>query len=79
MKKKLDAPKDCFKLSVRVRTEGGEVVEVTPAIHGVDIPPEIVREKLAILKVAPIRASINKVGWRRTEDIFYLRIYEDEV
>ena len=65
--------------SVRIRLEDGEIVDLTSAVPTVQLPAKLIREKLSLLKVAPVGAKIDEVGWRRAENIFYLRFYEDEV
>lgn len=65
--------------SVRIRLEDGEIVDLTSAVPTVQLPAKLIREKLSLLKVAPVGAKIDGIGWRRAENIFYLRFYEDEV
>lgn len=65
--------------SVRIRLEDGEIVDLTSAVPTIQLPKKLIVEKLSLLKVAPVGAKIDGVGWRRAENIFYLRFYEDEV
>ncbi len=65
--------------TVRMRFEGEVLREIQSAEPAVYIPPDVLEQKLALMKVAPVGAKIDDVGWRRTENIFYLRIFEDDL
>jgi hypothetical protein len=65
--------------SVRIRIVQGDVADINMSSPKRAMTPALVdaiQEKLAILKVAPVGVRVDGVGWRRTEDLFYLRIYE---
>ena len=65
--------------TIRMKFEGDECIQfvsVTPEIH---VPIELIDQKLALLKAAPVGAKVSSVGWRRTENIFYLHIYENDL
>lgn len=65
--------------TVRMRFEGEVLRELQSAEPAVYVPPDVLEQKLALLKVAPVGAKVDGVGWRRAENLFYLRIYEDDL
>lgn len=65
--------------TVRMRFHEGKLVEFASAAPHINVPSKAIEQKLALLKVAPVGAKVDGVGWRRTEDIFYLRFYEEDV
>lgn len=65
--------------TLRLEFENGVCIKADSASPGLRIPPKVIAEKLALLKVSPVGAKVADVGWRRTEDIFYLRIYESDL
>ena len=58
------------------RVNGVEQVIFHPKLRPIRALAE---QKLALLKAAPVGAKIEELGWRRTEDIFYLRIFKHEI
>jgi hypothetical protein len=59
--------------------EGDVLQELMSAKPSIYVPPDVLDQKLALLKVAPVGTKVNGVGWRRTETIFYVRIYENDL
>jgi hypothetical protein len=74
-----DMGKGAAWFSVRVVLDGGYVVQYNSADRTIIVPPEVIEQKIALMKVAPVGAKVDGVGWRRTEDLFYLRIYENDL
>lgn len=66
--------------TIRMRFDADGVMrEINSAAPAMYVPPEVLEQKLALLKITPVGVKVNRVGWRRTENIFYLRIYEEDV
>ena len=65
--------------TIRMVFEGDVLREIMSAEPSVYVPNEVLDQKLALLKVAPIGTKVDGIGWRRTEDIFYVRIYENDL
>jgi hypothetical protein len=65
--------------TIRLRFEGDELKEVASAAPHIRVPNEVLEQKLALLKVAPVGSKVPGLGWHRGKGLFYLRIYEDDV
>ena len=65
--------------TVRMEFHEGICVNYKSVRTGVRIPLELIDQKLALLRVAPPRTKVPGVGWRRSESIFYLHIYESDL
>lgn len=68
--------------SVRIRTVQGDVADINMSSPKRAMTPAlitVIEKKLALLKLAPVGAKVDDVGWRRAEDIFYLRVHENDL
>jgi hypothetical protein len=65
--------------TIRLRFEGDVLREVMSAAPHVYVPNEVLEQKLALLKVAPVGSKVPGLGWHRGKGLFYLRIYEDDL
>lgn len=65
--------------TVRVVLDSGRVMEFNSAQPEKRLDLEKIDEKLALLKVSPVGAKLDGVGWRRRENLYYLRIYEEDL
>ena len=65
--------------TVRVAFVDGRVAEFDSARPEMRLDLNKIDEKLALLKVSPVGAKIDGVGWRRRENLYYLRIYEEDL
>ena len=79
MNKNLDDLNDSDRLTVRV-----EIVH-TGWYHTISsdverkVPSALLEQKIALMKAAPVGARIDDVGWRRSETVFYIRIFDHEL
>ena len=53
-----------------------EIQSVEPTMR---VPKELLEQKVALLKVAPVGMRVDGVGLRKSDNLFYLRIYEDDL
>ena len=67
------------RVSVRVRLgSDGKIVEVNhPA--GYEPDAEGIMQKISLLKLVAVDATVEGVGVRVSKDVFYLRFYGDEI
>ena len=65
--------------TIRLRFEGDVLREVMSAAPHVYVPNEVLEQKLALLKIAPVGSKVPGLGWHRGKGIFYLRIYENDL
>ena len=65
--------------TIRLRFEGDVLREVMSAAPQVYVPNEVLEQKLALLKVAPVGSKVPGLGWHRGKGLFYLRIYENDL
>jgi hypothetical protein len=65
--------------SVRVEFKENLVHSITSTEPVISVPNKLIEQKLALLKMSPVGAKIDSVGWRRKENVFYLRIYETDL
>lgn len=63
---------------VRVYVKDGVIVETIPNRLHITYPDAVLEEKIALLKLTPDGGEVAGVGWRRSENIFYLRFYAGE-
>jgi len=66
-------------ITVRVQVQNGELYTVQSSNTGVYPKNALILERLAIMKVAPVGTKIKELGWRRTDDVFYLRFFDYEL
>lgn len=68
--------------TVRVELNEGEIVSAIPIhpekAHPLNVPG-LFEQKLALLKIAPVGTELDGVGTRKTENIYYVRFYENEI
>lgn len=65
--------------TVRMKFEGEILREIISAEPATPVPWEVLEQKIALLKIAPVGTKIDGVGWHRAVDVFYLRIYENDL
>ena len=65
--------------TIRMEFEGGQCIGVTPVHPQTVVPIAVIDLKLALLKAAPAQTRVPGVGWRRSETLFYLHIYETDL
>jgi len=65
--------------SVRVEFKEGLIHSITSVEPVISVPNKLIEQKLALLKMSPVGAKIDSVGWLRKENVFYLRIYETDL
>lgn len=65
--------------TIRMEFDGDQCIGVTSVCPRTNVPIEVIGEKLALLKAAPAQTRVPGVGWRRTDTLFYLHIYEHDL
>lgn len=65
--------------AIRVEYVGDKVASFTSAHPEAKLDLKKIDEKLALLKVSPVNAKVDGVGWRRRDNILYLHIYESDL
>jgi len=67
--------------TVRVELNEGGIVSAVPIqpekLHPLNVPG-LFEQKLALLKIAPVGTTLDGVGMRKAENIYYVRFYQDE-
>jgi hypothetical protein len=61
--------------------DDGSVVEMRPTTNGYTWDQAVVDQKLALLRLAPVYSTSSEVpgvGRRRTQSVFYVRLYDGE-
>ena len=57
----------------------GAFLNALSACPEVRVPFQLLEEKVALLRVSPVGADVEHVGWRRAANVFYVRIYESDL
>ena len=65
--------------TIRMKFEGEILREIISAAPAILVPYEVLEQKIALLKIAPVGTKIDGVGWHRAIGVFYLRIYENDL
>lgn len=64
--------------TVRVQLNGHGDIEYLDIPRGVEYEDELLEEKLALLKMLEVGDTITNVGRRQSNNVYYVRFFEDE-